>query len=291
MGSKIAYYGFILPISYLPYFLLYALSDFVFVVMYYIAGYRKKVVFENIRNSFPEKTEIEHKRIMRKFYRHLCDLILESVKGFSISEKQIRKRMTVKNPEVVNKYFEQGKDIIFVGGHFNNWEMLALGIGLISKHTPVAIYKPLNNKFFNQKVLNSRQKYGLMMRPMKQTKTCFDEKLDKPKTIIFGADQRPGNPQKAFWMEFLNQDTPVSFGVEKFGKEYNLPIVFGAIRKIKRGHYDFEYTLLFEEPAKTAYGEITKAHTLTLEKDIQDNPQYWLWSHKRWKHKRPDSLK
>ena len=92
-------------------------------------------------------------------------------------------------------------------------------------------------------------------------------------------------------MEFLNQDTPVSFGVEKFGKEYNLPIVFGAIRKIKRGHYDFEYTLLFEEPAKTEYGEITKAHTLTLEKDIQENPQYWLWSHKRWKHKRPDSLK
>jgi len=290
MGSKIAYYGLILPISYLPYFLLYALSDFVFVVMYFIVGYRKKVVFENIKNSFPEKTEIEHKRIMRKFYRHLCDLILESVKGFSISEKQIRKRMTVKNPEVVNKYFDQGKDMIFVGGHYNNWEMLALGIGLISKHIPVAIYKPLNNEFFNQKVLNSRQKYGLIMRPMKQTKACFDGPLDRPKTIIFGADQRPGNPTKAFWMEFLNQDTPVSFGVEKFGKEYNLPIVFGAIRKVKRGYYDFEYTLLFEEPAKAEYGEITKAHTLTLEKDIQENPEYWLWSHKRWKHKRPASL-
>ena len=197
MGSKIAYYILILPISYLPYFLLYALSDFVFIVMYFIVGYRKTVVFENIKNSFPEKTKLEHKHIMRKFYRHLCDLILESLKGFSISEKQIRKRMTVKNPEVVNKYFNQGKDIIFVGGHYNNWEMLALGIGLISKHIPVGIYKPLNNEFFNQKVLDSRQKYGLIMRPMKQTKACFNETLDKPKAIIFGADQRPGNPTKA----------------------------------------------------------------------------------------------
>lgn len=288
MGSKIAYYIFILPISILPYFLLYALSDFVFLIMYYIVGYRKKVVFSNIKNSFPEKTEKEHKAIMRKFYRHLCDLILESLKGFSISEKQVRKRLKVRNPEVVDKYFKQGKDVIFVGGHYNNWEMLALGIGLVSKHIPVGIYKPLKNKFFNQKILDSRQKYGLIMCPMKQTKTYFDKKLDKPKAIIFGADQRPKHAKKAYWMQFLNQDTPVSFGVEKFGKEYNLPIIFGAIYKVKRGHYEFEYDLLVENPADTEYGEISRLHTERLEKDILDAPQYWLWSHKRWKHKRPE---
>jgi len=291
MGSKIAYYIFILPISILPYFLLYALSDFVYFVMFFLVGYRKKVVFQNIKNSFPEKTEKEHKQIMRKFYRHLCDLILESLKGFTISEKQVRKRMKVRNPEVADQYFDQGKDIIFVGGHYNNWEMLALGIGLITKHIPIGIYKPLNNKFFNQKVLDSRQKYGLVMCPMKQTKAHFDKNMDRPKALIFGADQRPGNASKAYWMEFLNQDTPVSFGVEKYGKEYNLPIVFGAIHKIKRGYYEFEYTLLFEEPANTEYGEISKAHTLKLEKDIKENPEFWLWSHKRWKHKRPESLK
>ena len=228
---------------------------------------------------------------MRKFYKHLCDLILESLKGFTISEEQVRARMKVRNPEVADQFFDQGKDIIFVGGHYNNWEMLALGIGLITKHIPIGIYKPLNNKFFNQKVLDSRQKYGLLMCPMKQTKAHFDNKLDKPKALIFGADQRPGNANKAYWMEFLNQDTPISFGVEKYGKEYNLPIVFGTIHKIKRGYYEFEYTLLFEEPAKTEYGDISKSHSLKLEKDINENPECWLWSHKRWKHKRPESLK
>ena len=286
MGSKIAYYGLILPISYLPYFLLYALSDFVFVVMYYIVGYRKKVILKNIKNSFPEKTEIEHKRIMRKFYHHFCDLILESLKGFTIPEKQLRKRFKLRNPEVADQFYEQGKDVVFTGGHYNNWEILASGINCELKHLPIGIYKPLHNKFFNSKMKSSRERFGLVLCSMRETKETFEKKFDEPNGIIFGIDQSPSNNKKCHWMTFLNQETAVFFGAEKYAKEYNRPVIFCSIHKVKRGYYEGELHLVSDNPAATANGELTELNTKILEKDIIANPEFWLWSHKRWKLKR-----
>lgn len=287
MGSRLAYYLLILPISILPYPLLYLLSDFVYFMIFYVSGYRKKVVLSNIQNSFPEKSVEEHKLIMKKFYHHFCDIILESLKGFTVSEKQVRKRMIVRNPELLNQYAEKNQNIILVGGHYNNWEIFAHGIGLVSKHQPIGIYKPLKNLFFNQKILDSRQKFELVMCSMKETAGYFKKDIEKPKAIIFASDQSPSNPKKCYWMDFLNQETGVLFGVEKFGKEYDLPIIYGTIHKVKRGYYEVEFELLFESCADVPYGQITETHTKRLEKDIIDAPEYWLWSHRRWKHKRP----
>ena len=286
MGSKILYYLILLPISRLPYFLLYLLSDFIFLILYRIIGYRKKVVFNNLKNSFPEKNKEELVAIMHKFFHHLCDVILESIKGFTVSEKQLKKRLVIRNPEVVNNFHAKNQGVILVGGHINNWEICAQAVPFYSLHQCVGIYKPLKNPFFNQKIIDSRCKYGLVLTPMKQTRETFDD-TKTTKAIIFGSDQSPSNPNNAYWMKFLNQDTGVLFGAEKYAKEYNWPVVYVSIFKMKRGHYEVEYKLISDQPNATTYGEITEAFTKMIESDIVANPQYWLWSHKRWKHKNP----
>jgi len=285
MITKIFYYILILPLSLLPYPLLYLLSDIIFLIMYRVIGYRKEVVFTNLKNSFPNKSKQELKKIMSDFYRHLCDIIMESVKGFTISEKQLRKRLIIKNPEFSNYFADKRQSIIFVGGHYNNWEICAQAFAMYSNHKCIGIYKPLSNAFINDKIYTSRSKYGMHLISMKQTKKSFEDG-DEPKAIVFGSDQNPANPKRAHWVHFLNQDTGVLFGVERYAKEYDWPVVFVSIRKAKRGYYEVEYSLVTDNPNEEPHGKITEDFTKRLEQDIINQPQYWLWSHKRWKHKR-----
>ena len=285
MITKILYYILILPFSLLPYPLLYFFSDFLFFVVYRVIGYRKQVVLTNLKNSFPEKNTLELKNIMTAFFRHFCDIVMESVKSFTISEKQLRKRLIIKNPEFSNCFAEKGKSIIFVGGHYNNWEICAQGCAMYSNHKCIGIYKPLSNTFINDKINTSRSKYGMYLVSMMQAKKSFKED-SIPKAIVFGSDQNPANPKRAHWVKFLNQDTAVLFGVEKYAKEYNWPVVFVSISKVKRGYYEAEYSLITDMPKDQPHGKITEDFTKKLEQDIINQPEYWLWSHKRWKHKR-----
>tara|TARA_Y100000739_G_C20524683_1_gene425914 strand:+ start:279 stop:1040 length:762 start_codon:yes stop_codon:yes gene_type:complete len=253
--------------------------------MYKVIGYRKNVVLSNLKNSFPEKNKKELQKIMSDFYHHLCDIIIESLKGFTISEKDLKKRMIIKNPEFSNSFAKKGQSIIFIGGHYNNWEICAQAFSMYSNHKCIGIYKPLSNKFLNDKIYKSRSKYGLNLVSMKKTKKSF-EQGDEAKAIVFGSDQNPSNPKNAYWLKFLNQDTAVLFGAEKYAKEFNWPVVYVSIRKVKRGYYEAEYSLITDKPTQQPYGKITEEFTKRLEKDIINEPQYWLWSHKRWKHKR-----
>lgn len=285
--NALLYYLVIIPISLLPFPVLYGLSNFIFFVFYYLIGYRKKVVLGNIQRSFPNKTAKEQEEICKKFYKHFCDLILESLKAFTISEKEVLKRVTCKNPEGINKYFDQGKSVIIAGGHYNNWEIFAVAVDKLIKHQVVGIYKPLTNKYFDEKMRVTRGKYGLEMISTKSVKQYLDQHLNDLTATIFAIDQSPSNPNSAYWTTFLNQDTGVLFGTEKYAKDYNYPVVFGRINKEKRGHYSFEFFDVTDKPQETAYGEITEKITRMLETDINKQPEYWLWSHRRWKHKRP----
>ncbi len=290
MGSRILYYGVIVPISLLPHVLLYAFSDVVFFIMYYLVGYRKKVVLKNIENSFPEKSNREHEQIARKFFRHLCDLILESLKGFTISKRQLDKRFKVRNPEMLDAFFAQGKGLVMIGGHYNNWEILALGLGYQIKHLPIGIYKKLSNPFFNEKMKQTREKGRLVMVPTHEAKASFDKEYGEPTAIIFGIDQNPSNPARCYWTMFLNQETPVSFGAEKYAKEYDRPVIYGQIHKMKRGYYETELVLISESPRDEPHGAIMEKGTRELERMIMEQPEYWLWSHKRWKATKPEGV-
>ena len=283
MGSKILYYLVIKPISLLPYFVLYGISNCMFVIMYYVIGYRKKVIEGNIYSSFPEKSDQEKKIIVKKFYQHFCDLIVESVKNFSVSEKQISKRVKFENIEVLNKYYDRNKSVITIGGHYGNWEMFAVAVGKVSKLQQLAIYKPLSNQFFDKKMKVSRGISGLSMIPMKETKSYFQLENQPPRTIIFGSDQWPSNAKRAYWTTFLGRETPFLYGAEKYAKDFDWPVVYTEIVRVKRGHFEANYKLLTEKPNETEYGEIIEQFVRMLEETIEKDPAYWLWSHRRWK--------
>jgi KDO2-lipid IV(A) lauroyltransferase len=286
--SRLIYYCVIIPISRLPFPLLYGLSSFVYLVLYKVIGYRKNVVLSNIQRSFPEKSPKDHQEICDKFYSHFCDLILESIKTFTISEKEVLKRVVCKNPELINKYFEEKRSVIIAGGHLSNWEIFAVAIDSLIKHKTIGIYKPLSNKYFDRKMRNTRSKYGLYMISTKIVKQVYEEEKNNLTATIFAIDQSPSNANNCHWMTFLNQDTGVLLGTERFAKEYDQPVLYGLIKKEKRGYYSFEFFETNDKPKETQPGEITEMVTRMLEKDIIAAPQYWLWSHKRWKHKRPE---
>lgn len=283
--TKILYYLIIKPISLLPWTVLYLLSDFIYLLLYKVLRYRISIVDQNLSNSFPEKSSQEIRDLRRNFYHHFCDIIVESLKIFSISGEDAKNRFVVKNPEILKPYFDQGRSVLIAGGHYNNWEMLAVGIDSYIEHQSVAIYHKLRNEFMNNKALESRGRYGLKMIARQEVKDYFAQTKDLTATI-FGADQSPSIAKKVYWMQFLNQETAVMYGVEKFAKEKNSPVIFGGIQKVKRGHYEFTMEVLIDDPSKAEYGEITEAHVKRLEQQIVADPQYWLWTHKRWKRKR-----
>ena len=243
----------------------------------------------NLTNSFPDKSESEIHTICKDFYNHLCDLIVESVKLFSITQKQIEARFTVNNPGILKPFFDKGKDVIIVGGHYNNWEMLAAGIDQQLQHDTVGLYSKLSNAFFDGKMKSSRSAFGLRMVTTKDSFAYFKEDHEVPRMTIFGADQSPTYSKSVHWTTFLSQETAVALGTERFAKKYDLPVVYGSINKEKRGHYSLDISILFENPKETAEGEITEAHTRKLEEQILAKPQYWLWTHKRWKRKRKEN--
>lgn len=285
----LVYYLFIYPISILPFKALYFFSDFLYFVVYRIFGYRRKVVFNNLKNSFPNKSHAEIKDLERKFYSHLCDLIMESFKSFTISREKAHERIKFTNTELLQEIFLEGKDVILVGGHYGNWEMFAITLSDTMNHVPLALYTPLSNKFFNEKIKYSRSRFGLKLVSVGDAKILMDTIGSATKhALIFGSDQAPRKSQKAYWMNFLNQETGVQYGVEKWAREKNIPVVQGNIYKRSRGQYEVVYQLITKDPSSLEEGQITYQSTKILETIINQQPEYWLWSHKRWKHPRPE---
>ena len=286
--NRIVYYCIIIPISLLPFPLLYALSDFLRVVLYYLVGYRKKVVMQNLKNSFPDKTNEERVRIAKKFYKHFCDITLESLKMFTISARDAEQRMIYSNTEIMDKYFKQGKSVIVAMAHYNNWEMVAVTVDQVTEQQALAIYKPLSNPYFDKKIRVSREKYGLKMMHNRTVKEDFDKMKGELTAWYFLIDQAPSFHSKPYWMTFLNQETGVLTGTEKYSKTYNYPIVYLEVEKPKRGYYKARYVDVTDSPRSFPDGELTEIVTKMLEKQIVAQPEFWLWSHKRWKRKRDE---
>lgn len=281
---------FIYLISLLPFRLLYLLSDFLYLIFYYVLGYRKQVVISNLRNSFPEKTNEEILRITKDYYKYLCDLFLETFKTLTINKKAMLRHCSFDpaSVEMINKLADENKSIILVLGHFGNWEWAGNTFSLLCRHQLYVIYHPLRNKYFDGLMYKMRTTFGTKLIAMKDT---FREMLSgrgELNATAFIADQTPG-PDNAFWMTFLNQDTPVFKGAEIIAQKINYPVVYIAVHRVKRGYYNMTAELLIDNPKNTRPGEISEIHTKRLEQDIIRQPEIWLWSHKRWKHKRKHS--
>ncbi|OYU97182.1 MAG: lipid A biosynthesis acyltransferase [Bacteroidetes bacterium B1(2017)] len=281
------YVIFALPIylvASLPMPLVYFISDFLRLIVYYILGYRKKVVFENLRNSFPDKSEQWLKQTAHDFYKNLFDTIVETLVMATASKSFYLKRHTFINKELLDGYYKQNRSVILVCGHLANWEWAGQAT-LVSGLQLDVLYHPLSSKFFDWFMYHIRTRYNLHLISMQNTLREMVSRKNIPSVITFIADQTP-SAENAHWMQFMNQDTPVFLGVEKMARKFNYPVVYGDMIRLKRGYYSIEFKLLFEEPKATADFEITESHMRHLEESILETPADWLWSHRRWKHTR-----
>jgi KDO2-lipid IV(A) lauroyltransferase len=273
-------------LSLLPLWCLYFISDFLYLVIYKLIRYRTKVVRENLRNSFPEKSEIELISIEKKFYHHFFDLIIESIKSISITENQMRKRLVFKNVEMFNKYFDQNKSVVLTVSHYGNWEWGILGVSLAAKQKMMGVYKIINDSFFNNLMNTTRGRFGADLVEMKDSLRHIISTKEECKIIGLLADQSPVKNESNYWTTFLNQESSVYLGPEKISTKMNYPVLFCKIQKVKRGRYELYLEELCTNPEKTTKGEITSLYLRKSEQTINENPEFWLWTHRRWKHKK-----
>ncbi len=275
-------------IGFLPFWFIYILSD-IFCFIIRTIGYRKKLVYKNLRNSFPEKSEKEIKTIANKFYHSLSDAFFETFKLYRMDEKQLRKRVSVKNSELLDRYYDEGKDVFAIMAHYATWEWVP-SINLFIKSNGSAIYHPLKSKPYDEFMLKLRSKWGSFNFPMKTSfRSMMQMKRDGTRfTLGFIADQSPSRLNVQYQTMFLNQMTPVHLGAEKMAVKTNDPVVFIRLDKIKRGHYCIVVEPLVENPKDCKEYEITEIHVKHLEKIIREKPEYWLWTHNRWKHSDPN---
>jgi len=258
--------------------------------MYYVVGYRKEVVLDNISQSFPEQSKKEVEKTAKLFFRHLCDLIMESVKNFNISEEELSQRVTFTGTEIFAPYAAAGQNLIGTAGHCGGWEVISMRMGEVAGHKHYGIVKPLNNKFFSDLIFSTRTKFGTGIIPVKEVKDYFNKEHPTPIGISFIADQWPNNPLRCHWVNFLGRETPFFFGAEKYARETNWPVFYIDVVKPKRGYYTVEFSMICEDPSKTENGEIIEAYVKKLEKTILRQPEYYLWSHRRWKKTKEEVL-
>ncbi len=278
---------FLYLISMLPYFIFYGFSDILFFILYFVIGYRKKVVRQNLKNSFPNKTEKELREIEKKFYRFLTDVTLETFRGLTKSKKWMAAHCTMspKAQKLFDSLYHENKSMLTAMGHFGNWEMAGSSFGILCKQPLYVIYHPISNKYFNQLMIKLRSRFGNIPVSMRDTPRAIVKLKNECSGMCFINDQTPP-PENAYWTTFLNQDTPIYTGIEKIAQKTNLPLLYVGVQRVSRGYYTVHAELLAENCAQTKEGELTELHTRRLEKDILAKPETWLWSHKRWKHKR-----
>jgi Kdo2-lipid IVA lauroyltransferase/acyltransferase len=290
MGERIVYYLIVNPLSYLPLWLLYRFSDFFYFLLITIFPYRKKVISENLKNSFPGLTEIELKKLRKRFYRHFADMLIEGIKNLSISEKELKKRIAVVNPEVMGRLYQEGKNVLLVSGHYGNWEWLIKIQNKLFKHQAYGIGMPMTSGFWDNKVNEQRQALGMRVIHAKNYKEELRKEEGILKAVLLLSDQSPGDSLKSYWTRFLNQQTAVLFGAEMMAHELNYAVVFFSMKRSKRGYYNLHLSALEKDVKSMSYGEITEWHTNKLEALILEEPEQWLWSHKRWKREIPEHL-
>ncbi|WP_353778475.1 lysophospholipid acyltransferase family protein [Winogradskyella sp. 3972H.M.0a.05] len=278
-------YPFLLLVSILPFRLLYMVSDLVYVLIFYVIGYRRKTVKSNLNLVFPEKSEQEIKAITKKFYRHMCDMFLEMIKSMSASKKSLLKRFAMINPEEFTRLEGLQKNVIVMYGHYASYEWSMVTENYFN-FKGFGVYKKIKNKYFDALVRRIRSKYNTTLISTRDTYPKMVEltKQDVPFMIGFLSDQSPKLNDKNHWAEFMNIKVPTFVGAEVIAKKLDMAVSYLKIKKVKRGYYEAELVTLAENPKNFENFEVTDLFLRQLEDQIKDAPEYYLWTHKRWKH-------
>jgi KDO2-lipid IV(A) lauroyltransferase len=279
--------GVLFVVSLVPLRTGYAFSSFLYFVLRHIVKYRKKVITDNLRLVFPDKNESEIAAIVRKYYRHLSEVFVEIMYSLYIPEKVVRKRIRFVNPELLDKYYSEGRHIVAVTGHYANWEW-GYGFPMYCRHKLMEVYKKLNNKISNRLFHDVRARFGGVPVEMANLKPILAESRKHPTLIYLIADQTPaGNERLWYYTSFLGvSGTPVFLGPEKIAQKFDAVFVFVNMQKVKRGFYRIEFIPLCENSKDTSTYELTDKYLRMMEKIIYDKPEYWMWSHRRWKRRK-----
>jgi KDO2-lipid IV(A) lauroyltransferase len=276
-------YGFLYLISLLPLGILYIFSDGLYGLVYYIIGYRKSVVMNNLQFAFPEKNEHERIIICKKFYKNLIDTYIETIKFISVSKKFIKKRFDF-DGSIINNITDNGQRCQAHLGHNFNWELAIIGVPLYCNAPYLDIYMPINNSIFDRLIFKIRSQTGAVLLSAHDVNKGMLPYRNVPYLISLVADQNPPDPSRAIWFNFLGRPAPFMKGPEVSARRGNIPVVFCHITKKRRGYYRGHSFLATTTPKELEDGELTNMYVKHLEKTIREQPDMWLWSHRRWKH-------
>ncbi|MFA6778934.1 MAG: lysophospholipid acyltransferase family protein [Paludibacteraceae bacterium] len=284
-------YSILWLLAWLPLDVLYVFSYFVYFLSYYVVRYRRKVVRSNLEKSFPEKSFEERLRIEKDYYLHFADILFETVKLMRISDAEMKRRMHFSNPEVMYDIC-QNNSVVVLLGHYGNWEWLPSIFIDAKGFVAGELYRPLKNKYFDAFFLKLRGRFGTFNIPKNDALRAIVNFKREKKNFALGfiADQTPSRNNLHYWADFLNQDTPFLNGPERIAQKNGYAVIYFDVQKVKRGYYNCDLILLSENAKDIKENEITDRYVELFERTIRRNPAYWLWSHKRWKHKRSEVL-
>ena len=285
--AYILIYPILWIVSMLPFRILYFVSDLLYVFMYYVIGYRKKVVKKNLNLVFPNKSEAELRIVLKRFYHHLCDMIVESVKSMNISIDSMKSRYKFNNLDIITDYEKQNKSIILMCAHYGSWEWIFI-LQTYTTHRSYAIYKRLQNKYFDRLVKSIRARYNSYLITTKETFSVMEEARKNGILSMsgFASDQSPKKDKARYWADFMGINVPVHTGAEALAKKLDMPIVFFSVKRMKRGFYEATFQTLADKPKSFKDYDITDRFLKLVEDQIIEAPEYYLWTHNRWKHRK-----
>lgn len=271
-------------LSRLPFWFLYLFADFLYFIAYRIIGYRKAVVYQNIRGSFPEKSEEEIEKIVKGFYKNLSQVLVELLKNISISKKEVRRRVKIVNGDLLTDYLKSGTPVLIMAGHQANWEWVYIASCVAYEEFGMeAIYQPLNNPQMDKFARENRSRFGGILIPMKETFRHVIRNKKNVRAIGLIADQSPGKDSVKHWVKFLHRETAFFTGTQSIAQLTQHPVLFSGLKRLKKGYYELKFEKIAEPPYQKGSNEIIEIFAQKLEKQIKEAPSDWLWSHRRWK--------
>lgn len=268
----------------MPFAVLFFIADGVSFILYRLVGYRKSVVHENLKKSFPDLSQSAYLNLTKGFYKHLADILLEGLKGYSMSERSLKKRFVYRNPELLEQHYNAGEHIMLMPAHYGNWEWAVLSLPLPLKHQIIGVYKPLRAALIERFVGKRRSRFGLILNPISKTREAMNNPPEIPTAYIMMSDQHPSSRKKAQWVKFLGRDTACLHGADHYARKFDYPVYYMHIERVRRGFYEVVFSPLELNAAVTSPSAITQKYMSVLEEKIKEQPSDWLWSHRRWKY-------